>query len=401
MPDDVRITGRAVNRTITVLMLSLFTVGSAEFVIAGLLPSIATDLDVTIYAAGMLVSAYAIAIVLAGPAITLLTARFSRRPLMLGLMILFVAGNALGAIAPTYEILLISRIASALTHCTFFALALVIGAGAVPAHKQGAAIARLAIGLNMANVLGVPLGTLLAASWGWRSTLWAVAALGALALVLVRVVIPAPEGIQRTGKDSVVGELRVLRRRPVLMAIAMSALSCGGVFAAYTFIAPILENLSGYPAQATGGLLLLFGLGAFTGSIIGGRLTDRTLLPSLTGVLAAVPVVLALYALLATNRWPSAVGLFVFGLSFGAILPALQARVMRSAGSDAPTLALAVNIAAMNIGIAFGSWLGGTILDQGHGLQFVILAGAVIAAAGFLLALAELLKERRIKEMTG
>ncbi|GAA1980851.1 MFS transporter [Nocardiopsis rhodophaea] len=380
------------NRSILVLMFCLFSVGSAEFVIAGLLPGIASELDVSVSAAGMLVSGYAIAIVLAGPAITLLTGRLPRKPLMIALMTLFAVSNAAGALAPDYTTLMVTRVLSAFTHCTFFALALVVGTGLVPADRQGAAIARLAIGLNMANVLGVPLGTLLGTEFGWRSTLWAVSLFGVIASVLLAVLIPG--GRQDGPPSGALAELRVLGRSQVVAAIGMSALGCGGVFTAYTFIAPLLEDVSGFGGSAVGVLLLLFGLGTFAGSAIGGKLTDRALMPSLCGLLGAVAVVLATYSLLVTNQWTSAVGLVLFGMSFGAILPGLQARVMRSSGIGAPTLALAVNIAAMNIGIAFGSWLGGRILDTGMGLRTVVLAGAAVAAVGFLLSLLELFRDR-------
>ena len=384
--------GETVNRSILVLMFCLFSVGSAEFVIAGLLPGIAAELDVSVSAAGMLISGYAIAIVLAGPAITLLTGRLPRKPLMIALMVLFTVSNAAGALAPDYTTLMVTRVLSAFTHCTFFALSLVVGTGLVPAGRQGAAIARLAIGLNMANVLGVPLGALLGTEFGWRSTLWAVSLAGAVAVVLLTVLIPG--GRQDGPPSGALAELRVLGRSKVLAAIGMSALGCGGVFTAYTFIAPLLEDVSGFGGSAVSVLLLLFGLGTFAGSAIGGRLTDRALMPSLCGLLGAVALVLAAYSLLAANEWTSAAGLVLFGMSFGAILPGLQARVMRSSDIGAPTLALAVNIAAMNIGIAFGAWLGGRVLDAGMGLQTVVLAGAAVATAGFLLSLVELLRDR-------
>ncbi|MEY9214835.1 MFS transporter [Thermobifida halotolerans] len=379
------------SRPVLVLMLCLFSVGSAEFVIAGILPGIAADLDVSLPAAGLLVSGYAVAVMIGGPLITLATTRVPRKPLMATLMAVFTASNVVAAAAPDYGVLMAARMLGALTHCTFFALCIVVAVRLVPEDRQGAAIAHLAIGLNLANILGVPLGTLVGSEYGWRATFWTVALCGAAATLLLLVAIPSVRGDVRAGA---LAELKVLGVRRVQMAVVMSALGCAGVFTAYTFISPVLTEVSGFSPGAVTWLLLLFGLGTFAGSLLGGRLTDRALMPSLSGLLGVLTVVLAAFALAVSVGWAAVGGVLVFGAAFGAILPGLQARILQSTGSGAPTLAVAVNISAMNIGIAFGAWLGGAVLDGGRGLRTVIVAGAAVALLGFLVSLRELARDR-------
>jgi DHA1 family inner membrane transport protein len=340
------------NRAVAVLMFSLFCIGSAEFVIAGLLPGISDDLDVSIASAGLLVSAYALTVVVAGPALTLLTSGMRRKHVMVGLMVLFALSNLLGAVAQEYTVLMVSRVLSALAHCTFFALSLVVGTGTVAPDRQGSVIAKLAIGLNMANVLGVPLGVLLGTELGWRSVFWVLAGCGVVSAWLVAVLVPADQKAEPPA--GVRAEIRTLGRSRVLIAVAISALGCGGTFTAYTYIAPLLEDVSGFRSGAVGLLLLLFGLGTFAGSVVGGRLVDRALMPALTGLFGTLALVLGLFSVLVANPWTAAVGLVLFGAAFGAILPGLQGRVMQAADIKAPTFALAVNIAAMNVGITLG-----------------------------------------------
>lgn len=380
------------NRAVAVLMFSLFCIGSAEFVIAGLLPGISDDLDVSIASAGLLVSAYALTVVVAGPALTLLTSGMRRKHVMVGLMVLFALSNLLGAVAQEYTVLMVSRVLSALAHCTFFALSLVVGTGTVAPDRQGSVIAKLAIGLNMANVLGVPLGVLLGTELGWRSVFWVLAGCGVVSAWLVAVLVPADQKAEPPA--GVRAEIRTLGRSRVLIAVAISALGCGGTFTAYTYIAPLLEDVSGFRSGAVGLLLLLFGLGTFAGSVVGGRLVDRALMPALTGLFGTLALVLGLFSVLVANPWTAAVGLVLFGAAFGAILPGLQGRVMQAADIKAPTFALAVNIAAMNVGITLGSWLGGRVLEAGLGLQAVVLTGSAVAAVGFLVAGIELLRDR-------
>lgn len=380
------------NRAVAVLMFSLFCIGSAEFVIAGLLPGISDDLDVSIASAGLLVSAYALTVVVAGPALTLLTSGMRRKHVMVGLMVLFALSNLLGAFAQEYTVLMVSRVLSALAHCTFFALSLVVGTSTVAPDRQGSVIAKLAIGLNMANVLGVPLGVLLGTELGWRSVFWVLAGCGVVSAWLVAVLVPADQKAEPPA--GVRAEIRTLGRSRVLIAVAISALGCGGTFTAYTYIAPLLEDVSGFRSGAVGLLLLLFGLGTFAGSVVGGRLVDRALMPALTGLFGTLALVLGLFSVLVANPWTAAVGLVLFGAAFGAILPGLQARVMQAADIKAPTFALAVNIAAMNVGITLGSWLGGRVLEAGLGLQAVVLTGCAVAAVGFLVAGTELLRDR-------
>ncbi|MER8261509.1 MFS transporter [Streptomyces albidoflavus] len=374
------------------LMLCVFSVGSAELVVAGVLPAIAGDLDVSLSDAGLLVTAYALGVVVLGPLVTLATSRVPRTPLLLGLMGLFAASNVLAALAPGYGVLMTARVLSAITHCTLFAVCIVIAGSLAEKGKEGSAVSRVAVGLNLATLLGVPFGVLLEEHFGWRSAFWAIAGLSLLALALVawrppRAAVPVAGGA--------VEELRVLRDRRVQVAILVTALAMAGVFTAYTFVNPILTSLGGFAPATVSWLLLLVGCGSLAGNLVGGKLADRALMPSLVGVLAALGAVLALMAFGAGLPWLLLLLLVVFGAAYFAVMPGLQARILTAAGDRAPTLALAINIGAFNIGIAFGAWFGGELLDLGLGLRATIVASALLSWLAMTVAVGELRKDRR------
>lgn len=373
------------------LMLCVFSVGTAESVIAGILPEIAGDLDVSMSAVGLLVSGYALTVVLAGPLLTLGTGRVPQKTLVLSLIFVFVLGNLVAATAGGYPLLMAGRVLSALAHCTLFAVCIVIANRLVGPGRQGSAVAKVALGLNLATVAGVPIGTAIGQHFGWRATFWAVLAMSVVSAVLVVAFVPAVPGPTGSGA---VSELRVFGHQPVQAAIGVTVLASAGAFTAYTFIAPLLTEVSGFGAGGLTALLLLFGAGSVVGNILGGRAADRALLPSLVATLSVLAASLLLLALVAPVQPLTAVAVFLFGASYFAIIPAVQARIMTAAGAQAPTLALAVNISAFNIGIAGGAWLGGRVIDAGLGLRAVTVVAAVVTAAGVAVAVRELFRDR-------
>ncbi|MEU5895903.1 MULTISPECIES: MFS transporter [Streptomyces] len=377
------------------LMLCVFSVGSAELVVAGVLPAIAGDLDVSLSDAGLLVTAYALGVVVLGPLVTLASSRVPRTPLLLGLMGLFTASNVLAALAPTYAVLMTARVLSAITHCTLFAVCIVVAGSLAEKGKEASAVSRVAVGLNLATVLGVPLGVLLEEHFGWRSAFWSIAGLSLIALALVAWRPPAAPVPVAGESGGVAAELRVLRNRTVQIAILLTALAMAGVFTAYTFVNPILTSMGGFDDSTVSWLLLLVGCGSLIGNLIGGKLADRALMPSLVGVLAVLGADLALMALGGEVPWLLLVLLVVFGAAYFAVMPGLQARILKGAGDGAPTLAIAINIGAFNIGIAFGAWFGGQLLGWDLGLRVVIAASALLSWLAMSLAANELRKDRR------
>ena len=372
------------------LMLCVFSVGTAEYVISGILPELAGDLGVSLASAGLLITAYALAVVIGGPVLTVLTTRVQRRPLMLGLMVLFIAGNLLAAAAPNYEVLMVARVLSALTHSTFFAVSIVVASVLAAPGQQASALAKVALGLNLATVLGVPLGTIVGQQFGWRSTFLAVAAVSALATALVLVAVKVPPTDSAASARS---ELKVFANKDVRSAILMTALSQAGVFAVFTFIAPLLTDVTGYSATAVTVLLLVFGVGSAVGNLVGGKLADRALLPSLVWLLVALVGVLALFYFTAGNKVLAAITLFVFGAAAFSIIPGLQARIL-SAATEAPTLAIAVNISAFQIANALGAYLGSQVLDLGWSVRSTTLVGSAVTVLGLAMAVYTLLRER-------
>jgi DHA1 family inner membrane transport protein len=378
------------------LMLCVFSVGTAEYVISGILPELAGDLGVSLASAGLLITAYALAVVIGGPVLTVLTTRVQRRPLMLGLMVLFIAGNLLAAVAPNYEVLMAARVLSALTHSTFFAVSIVVASVLAAPGQQASALAKVALGLNLATVLGVPLGTIIGQQFGWRSTFLAVAAVSAIATALVLLAVKVPPTDSTASARS---ELKVFANKDVRMAILMTALSQAGVFAVFTFIAPLLTEVTGYSATAVTVLLLVFGVGSAIGNLVGGKLADRALLPSLVWLLVALVGVLALFYFTAGNKVLAAITLFVFGAAAFSIIPGLQARIL-SAATDAPTLAIAVNISAFQIANALGAYLGSQVLDFGWSVRSTTLVGSAVTVAGLAMAVYTLLRERSPRPAT-
>ncbi|WP_050858163.1 MFS transporter, partial [Bordetella pertussis] len=373
------------------LAAGAFGIGTTEFVIMGLLPEVGADLGVSIPQAGLLVTGYALGVVVGAPPVAILTARLPRKTLLLGLMLIFTLGNLACALAPGYGALMAARVLTSLAHGAFFGVGSVVATSLVRPDKQASAIALMFTGLTLANVLGVPFGTWLGQAWGWRATFWAVTAVGIAAMAAIMYWVPASRGQHQA---DLAGELRALARPQVLLGFAMTVLGFGGVFTTFTYIAPILTGVSGIAAAAVSPILLLFGVGLVAGNTLGGRLADRRLMPTLVGSLAVLAAVLAAFAWTAHHSIAAVATVALLGAAAFATVPPLQMRVLQQAGG-APNLASAFNIAAFNLGNAAGAWLGGLTIDHGPGLAATPLVAAAVTGGGLALALLSWSRDRR------
>lgn len=366
------------------LTTGAFGIGVTEFVIMGLLLEVSRELNVTIAAAGLLISGYALGVTIGAPVLTAFTARWPRKQVLIGLMVIFVIGNAACAMAPSYGWLMAARVLTALTHGTFFGVGAVVAMGLVPEDKRASAIAIMFTGLTVATVLGVPFGTWLGQHYGWRATFWAVTLVGMLALMVLAVLVPRDRTQPEVSDWRV--DLAAIARRPVVLGLLTTVLGYAGVFAVFTYIAPLLTGISGFDDSAVSPILLVFGGGLVAGNLLGGRLADRNLIRTILGTLAALAVVLALM----TFAFHSAVAAVLFtGLlgaaGFATVAP-LQMWVLSKAEGAGQSLASSFNIGAFNLGNAIGAWAGGVVIDHGPGLAFVPLIAAVFPVAAILVA---------------
>ncbi|MFE5715419.1 MFS transporter [Streptomyces sp. NPDC056501] len=373
------------------LAVGAFGIGTTEFVVMGLLPGIAADYGVSIPTAGLLVTGYALGVVVGAPLLTVLGGKVSRKRMLMLLMGLFVLGNTLSALAPSFGMMLAGRVIASLAHGSFFGIGSVVAAGLVAPDKKAGAIATMFTGLTVANFVGVPLGTFVGQAVGWRATFAGVAALGVVGLLgILRLVpdMPRPEGAHLRR------ELTAFRNPQVLLAMAMTVLGFGGVFAAITYIAPMMTEVAGYSEGAVTWLLVLFGIGMFLGNLLGGRYADRALMPLLYVTLGGLAVVLALFTVFAHHKVLAAITILLIGALGFATVPPLQKRVLDHA-HGAPTLASAVNIGAFNLGNALAAWLGGLVIAAGFGYTSANWVGAALAAAALGLAFWSAALERR------
>lgn len=363
------------------LALGAFGIGLTEFVIMGLLPEVASDLRVSEAAAGWLISGYALAVVVGALGLTAATTRLPRKPVLLGLIVLFIVGNAVTALADGYELAMVGRIIAALSHGAFFGIGSVVAASLVPAQQQGRAIAIMFTGLTAANVFGVPFGTFLGQQFGWRSAFWVISAIGIVAFVGIAVLVRTPR--TSTQAVSLLSELGAFRSAQVWLSLTVTILGYGGMFGAFTYIAYTLTGVTGFESTTVPWLLVLFGIGLVFGNWAGGRLADRSIDGTLIGFVAALTVVLVLFGLLATHQIATIVILVLMGgFGFGTV-PGLQSRVMRYAGG-APTLASGANIGAFNVGNALGAWAGGIGISMGLGYTAPIWIGAALTATALV-----------------
>lgn len=366
------------------LTAGAFGIGVTEFVIMGLLLEVSADLGVTIGAAGLLISGYAIGVVIGAPALTVLTDRWPHKIALTGLMAIFTAGNVACAVAPSYGFLMGARVLTALAHGTFFGVGSVVATGLVPTDRKASAIAMMFTGLTVANILGVPLGTWIGQQFGWRASFWSVAVVGVIALVVIGTLVPkAP----RSKDGDWRADMRAVLRAPVLLSLLTTVLGYAGVFAVFTYIAPLLTRVSGFADSAVPPILLVFGGGLVVGNLIGGRFADRNLMATIVGTLAGLGIVLALMTP-GFHARPSAILLTgLLGAAGFATVAPLQMWVLSKVEGAGQSLASSFNIAAFNLGNAIGAWAGGTVIDHRLGLSFVPLVAAMFPFTAVLVAL--------------
>jgi DHA1 family inner membrane transport protein len=363
------------------LALAAFAIGTTEFVIVGLLPAVAADTGASLPHAGLLVTGYALGVALGAPPLAALAARATPLTALCGLMVLFIVGNMLCAVAPGYGWLLAGRVVASLTHGAFFGLGAIVAAALVAPQRQSAAIALMFSGLTLANVLGVPAGAWIGQHWGWRSTFWAVSSLGVIALAALVALVPRSLKLPSSANA---GDWSIVRRPRLLGALALTALGFGGIFTTLTFLAPLLQSAAGFSLSQVNALLLLFGLGLTLGNILGGWAADRWPGRSTFAILCAlIAVELALHLGLS---WPAqvAASIFLWGMAAFATAPGLQSRVLGES-ADAPALGSTLNIAAFNLGNAGAAWLGARALDAGMPLSRLPLLSAALALAALAL----------------
>ncbi len=363
-----------------VLALSAFAIGTTEFVIMGLLPEVAADLGVSIPGAGWLVTGYALGVAIGAPFMAMVTASWPRKAALLALMGIFIAGNLFCALAADYQMLMIARIVTALCHGAFFGIGSVVAASLVPPNRRASAVALMFTGLTLANVLGVPLGTALGQAAGWRSTFWAVTVIGVVALIGLWRALPHQHDQEKADLRS---ELRAMRGAGVWLALSTTVFFSASVFALFTYIAPMLGEVTGVSPTGVTWTLLLIGLGLTIGNIVGGKLADWRLGTTLTGVFISLAVLASLFSFTAGALIPAEITLFLWAMAAFAAVPALQINVM-AFGKDAPNLISTLNIGAFNLGNALGAWVGGVVISRGMGLTDVPLAAAALAVVALI-----------------
>jgi len=382
---------------IAALALGGFAIGTTEFVTMGVLPDIAAGTGVSIPSAGHLISAYALGVVLGAPVIAALGARLPRRALLVGLMTAFLLGNGLSALAPGYGALLIARFVAGLPHGAYFGVASLVAASLVPDRLRGRAVSSVILGLAAAMLAGVPVATWLGQHFGWRSAYWAVVLLAGATVLAVLAVVPSRPG---RPEATVRGELGALRRPQVILTLLVGVVGFGGMFALYSYIAPLVTDVTGLSRGTVPAVLLAYGAGGVVGTALGGRLADLALFRSLIGTLIGLGLLLAFVA------WASPVpaalfaGVFLVSIAASALAICLQMRLMETAG-EAQMLGAALNHSALNLANALGAWFGGLVIAAGYGYRAPAVVGAGLAAAGLVPLAASALVRTRTRRAAG
>lgn len=375
-----RPTGLHLVLALLALALGGFGIGTTEFATMGVLPEISDNLHASIPAAGHLISLYALGVVIGAPLLAVLGARLPRKRLLLGLMSLFAVGNLASAVAPHFGVLAIARFVSGLPHGAYFGIGSVVAARLVAPERRGQAVSMMMAGLTVANLLGVPLSTLLGQAFGWRATYVVVTVVAGLTLLALAAWLPSVPADPDVGMRT---ELQGLRRPQLWLAVLTGAVGFGGFFAVYSYIAPTLTDVAGYPSGSISLVLALFGLGMTLGNLLGGRLADWSVRRTLYLGLGFLIVVLLGFTVAVHSRIPAAIGIFLLGGSGSAMIPALQARLMDVSG-EAQSLGAALNHSALNVANALGAWLGGLVIAAGFGYPSTAVVGALLAASGLV-----------------
>lgn len=360
------------------LFAAAFAIGTSEFVIAGILPAVSTDLNISIPTAGLLVSLYALGVAVGGPVIAAFVSRYPRKLLLLVYVGIFTVGYVVCALAPNYASLLVARVVIALIHGAYFGTAMVLSGTLVEESRRGFAVSLVLAGLTVSNIVGVPLGAAIGNAFGWRMTFWAVAALGVVSFALIAALIPM-DGRHEGRQGSILQEIKVLGREPVYSSLIVIILQTIGQFALFTYISPLLTDVSGVPLNVVPWLLLLFGVGSTIGVLVGGRLADWKLMGSLVGILALQVVVYLLIVAFIGSPWVTAALVLMWGALAFAFGSPVQTRILSNT-SDAPLLAASLIPSAFNVAIAAGAWIGGVLIDTGYGYASLPWTGVIGSA---------------------
>lgn len=377
------------------LTISAFGIGTTEFVIVGLLPTVANDLNTSISSAGLLVSLYAVGVAIGAPVLTALTSQIARKRLLIAIMLLFIIGNGLAAIAPSFILLILARILTGFAHGVFFSIGSTIAASLVPEDKRAYAISIMFAGLTVAIVTGVPLGTYIGQNFGWRATFIGVAILGIIGAVASYVLVPA--SIKTSKPLRIIDQLKVLKNRSILLVLSITALGYGGTFVTFTYLAPLLEEVTGFSANMTSILLLVYGIAIALGNVIGGKVSNKKPGKALMVMFALQAIVLFILYFTASSQIWSVITLFFMGILAFSNVPALQLYVVKMSEKYLPgteDVSSALNIAAFNVGIAIGAYVGGLIIESSLGVGATPWVGSILVIVGFLITLILYKKEK-------
>lgn len=372
------------------LTVGAFAIGMTEFVIMGILPNVAADLNVSIAMAGQLITMYALGVAVGAPILTILTHKIPQKKLLLLLMGLFIFGNGISVFAPNYAVLMGARMLTALTHGTFFGVGAVIASGLVRPDKRAGAVSIMMAGLTIANIIGVPLGTFIGQQMGWRASFGAIAIMGVLALVGILIFIPQ---IRQEQSSGIVQQVKELLKPKLTLFLLIGALGNAGLFAVFTYIASLLIEITGYAEASVTWILILFGCGVTLGNIVGGKLADWKLMPSILSIYFATAVILAILTFTIHQPILAVVTIVLWGAASFAVMPGLQIRVMNLA-QGAPALASTSSHSAGNLGNAAGAFIGGLVITH-LSLNALPWVGAILVGIAFLLGLACYITERK------
>jgi DHA1 family inner membrane transport protein len=365
------------------LTVGAFAIGMTEFVIMGLLPNVAEDLRVSISSAGQLITMYALGVAVGAPILTVLTHRIPQKQLLCLLMVLFILGNGISVFAPSYAILMGARMLTALTHGTFFGVGAVIASNLVSPDKRAGAVSIMMAGLTISNIIGVPLGTFIGQHIGWRSSFGAIAIMGIVALISILIFIPQ---IRQDKPASIAQQINALAKPKLLLYLLIGALGNAGLFAVFTYITPLLMQVTGFNEHSVTWILVLFGCGVTIGNIVGGKLADWKLMPSILGLYFTVSVILTIFTFTIHSPIAAVLTIFLWGAASFAVFPGLQVRIM-SLAQDAPALASTSSHSAGNLGNAAGAFIGGWTITH-LSITSLPWVGAVLVGLALLLGIA-------------
>ncbi|MEC0089019.1 MFS transporter [Paenibacillus macquariensis] len=372
------------------LTVGAFAIGMTEFVIMGLLPNVAQDLNVSIPTAGQLITMYALGVAVGAPILTLLTQRIPQKKLLCLLMVLFILGNVISVVAPSYAVLMAARLITALTHGTFFGVGAVIASNLVQPNKRAGAVSIMMAGLTIANIVGVPLGTFIGQHMGWRSSFGAIAIMGVIALIGIIIFIPQ---IRQDKPASIKQQISALAKPKLLLYLLIGALGNASLFTVFTYINPLLQEVSGFAEHSVTWILVLFGCGVTIGNILGGKLADWKLMPSILGLYFSVAIILTIFTFTVHSPIAAVATIFLWGVASFAVMPGLQVRIM-SLAQDAPALASTSSHSAGNLGNASGAFIGGWVITH-LAITSLPWVGAILVGLGLILGIACYIVERK------